>query len=54
MANLRKLYPYLPEGLNERLMRYSVDAPEPFATMDEVVAALDGVLRGLPPPEVAS
>ena len=41
VANLRKLYPYLPEGLNELLMRYSVDAPEPFATMDEVVAALD-------------
>ena len=46
VANLRKLYPYLPEGLNELLMRYSVDAPEPFATMDEVVAALDGSSAG--------
>jgi hypothetical protein len=53
VANLRKLYPYLPEGLNDLLMRYSVDAREPFATLDEVVAALDDVLRDLPPAEDA-
>ena len=53
VANLRKLFPYIPQKLHELLMRYSIDAAEPFATMDEVVAALDEALVDLPEPEVA-
>jgi serine/threonine protein kinase len=40
VANLRKLYPYISENLNEILMRFSVGAPDPYKNVDGLLEDL--------------
>jgi hypothetical protein len=46
--NLRKLYPYLPEGLNRVLMHFSASAPVYYERVEEIIADLAPVLEQLP------
>jgi hypothetical protein len=40
VANLRKLYPYISEALNEILMRFSVGATDPYKKVDSLLEDL--------------
>ena len=40
VANLRKLYPYISEALNEILMRFSVGATDPYKNVDSLLEDL--------------
>jgi hypothetical protein len=40
VINLGKLYPYIPPALNEILMRFSVDASDPYETAADLLADL--------------
>jgi len=40
MANLRKVYPYIPEVLNELLLRFSVGAEQFFTDFEEMARAI--------------
>jgi tRNA A-37 threonylcarbamoyl transferase component Bud32 len=40
IANLRKLYPYISEALNEILMRFSVGAADPYENVDGLLEDL--------------
>ncbi len=49
MANLRKLYPYIPPELNEMLMRFSCEATEFYESLTEMAADLRLILRDVMP-----
>ena len=40
VINLRKLYPYIPEALNEILMRFSVGATDPYKNIESLLEDL--------------
>jgi hypothetical protein len=40
VANLRKLYPYISEALNEILMRFSLGATDPYKKVDSLLEDL--------------
>ncbi len=40
VTNLRKLFPYIPEALNEILMRFSVEATAPYQSADSLIKDL--------------
>lgn len=44
LANLRKLYPYIPVELNEMLMRFSAEATTFYESCDEMAADLRAIL----------
>lgn len=48
--NLKKLYPYLPEGLNRVLMHFSASSPVFYERVEEIIADLRPVLDQLPAP----
>jgi tRNA A-37 threonylcarbamoyl transferase component Bud32 len=45
VMNLRKVYPYIPEPLNDVLLRFAVGARARFPSVAEVVAALQDTLE---------
>lgn len=45
VANLRKLFPYIPEQLNQILMRYAVSAVDPYQRLDPLVEDLAAFFR---------
>ena len=40
VVNLRKLYPYISEDLNDVLMRFSVGATDPYENVDSLLEDL--------------
>ena len=47
LANLRKLFPYVPRELNDLLMRFSTGTMDFYTSVGEIVRDLAGVLPGL-------
>ena len=48
LANLRKIYPYIPAALNELLMRFSTETMDFYTSVGEIVRDLGEVLGELP------
>ncbi|HQK19709.1 MAG TPA: hypothetical protein PLJ27_19775, partial [Polyangiaceae bacterium] len=47
IANLRKLFPYIPIELNEILMRFSLGTTEPYEDLDSQVRDLRSIFGRL-------
>ena len=44
LANLRKLYPYIPERMNAMLRRFSAGSSQPYADCSEISRELSALL----------